>query len=177
MNSSAFHKTRALAPRSTTTHRAGPGVARPASSSIEREANAAATDWQIILQLKALFERQPELIASLARETDGIQSDALLSTLLAAAREALAAHPDSADLHFQIARLNMRIGGVQQAEAQAQHALELNPYHVDALLLLVDICTESNQPQRAIAYLQHARAAGVVLTGTPYSEHSDGERK
>jgi Flp pilus assembly protein TadD len=131
-------------------------------SSVEEDADATATDWQIILHLKALFERDPTLISALLEDSDEKQSAAHATTILAAAREALAACPDEADLHYHAARAAARSGKKHDAEALLRRALELNPSDVNALVLLADVCMGLDEPHRAVACLQRALAAGAV---------------
>jgi len=69
----------------------------------ERAANAIAADWQLIVQLTALFERNPALISTFLPDGDGKQSRPQIDALLVAAREALAARPESSELHYHTA--------------------------------------------------------------------------
>jgi tetratricopeptide (TPR) repeat protein len=140
----------------------------------EQDADTTATDWQITLQLKKLFARDPALISTLLEGPDDERPAAYAITLLAGAREALAARPDSADLHYHAARAAARIGKTRDTRAWLNRALELNPCHVEALALLADVCMESNEPDRAIACLRRALAAGAFPTSVPLSAEQHG---
>lgn len=133
-----------------------------AAPSAEQAANAAAADWQIILQLKRLFARDPALVSVLLRGHRHELPVAYGAALLAGVREALADHPDSAELHYQAAQAAARFGRIRDAEALLDQALALNPCHVEALALLADVCMELNKPQRAFACLRRALEAGAV---------------
>jgi len=119
--------------------RRGVASARTALSPIERDANTTAMDWQIVLQLKMLFERDPTLISLLMEDSTGKHAAAHAGTLLAAVREALAACPDRADLHYQAAKAAARHGQRQDAEALLRRAVELAPSDRDVPLLLDDL--------------------------------------
>lgn len=108
-------------------------------SSLERSADAAATDWQIILHLRNLFESDPSLISTLM---DGVGRDApagFVETLLVAAREALAERSESIDLHLHVAMATAQAGRPREAESLLHRVLEFNPGHAGATALLAGI--------------------------------------
>ncbi|MFQ5805806.1 MAG: tetratricopeptide repeat protein [Phycisphaerae bacterium] len=142
------------------------------SAPAEQDAKAAGSDWQIILQLKTLFERDPALISSLAEEVDGNQPATYATRLMAAGREALAARPDSADLQYPAARAAARIGTTRAAADLLERALEINPCHVAASVLLSDICLALKEPQRAVVWPQRALTARAA----PADEQPAGGR-
>lgn len=156
MNSPASDNTRASTPFVPAFPVTAAGAGRPVWGAVEREANAAAADWQIVLHLKALFAQRPELITALSREPDGGQSDSCARALLAAACEALATRPDSAELHCHTARLAMHTGGMQQAETLLRRALELDPSHADAVRLLAVVDAQQRLAQGAGGATHHA---------------------
>ena len=146
---------------------------RAGPSAIEHDADVTATDWQIILHLKALFERKPALIPSLLESVDGKQPAAYVTALITAVREAIAARPDSADLHYHAAGALLRLGKKREAETLLRRALALNPGHADTLLRLAEVCMRLNRPQRAAVCLRRALATDVVSCDTPPSGGPD----
>jgi hypothetical protein len=139
---------------------------RPADSlsPTERNANALAIDWQIVLHLRALFERDPGLISSLLQNCDGKHPTAYTITLLAAAREALAERPDSVELHYHAARAAACVGEPRNAKTLLERALRIDSGHEGALLLLAEVGKQLEQPHFAGANLPRALAAGAVST-------------
>ncbi len=134
-----------------------------ASASAEQDADTA-TNWQLRPDLKALLERDPALISSLLEDSHSSQPAIHAATLMAAAREALAARPDSADLHYHAARAAMRIGNTHEAADLLERALEMDPCHVAASALLSDVCMVLKEPHRAVAWLQRTLALRAVST-------------
>lgn len=146
---------------------------RPASLRVDWDADVAATDWQITLHLKALFERDPALISSLLNGTDSEQPAAHALMILAAAREALAAHPDSIDLHYQAAKVAAQVGHTHTAEALLRRMLEMDPNHVGGLVLLADVCIKLSEPQLAVACLHRALMVREAQPGLQSSAGCD----
>jgi predicted Zn-dependent protease len=156
-----------IQPALATPNGAGDLLSGPISALVERDANAAVDDRQVILRLKTLFERDPALLASSLQELDTNQLAVHAATLTAAVREALAARPDSADLHYHAARVAARIGRPHEAADLLERALEINPCHVAASVLLSDVCMVLKQPRRAVAWLQRALAPSVLSSDPP----------
>ncbi len=118
-------------------------------SPAEREADAAATDWQIILHLRTLFERDPRLIEALLEDLGSGGPPGLVATVLVAAREALVEQPDSADLHYFAARAALADDRRSEARALAARAVELEPGHTGALTLLATTGDKRHAPSGA----------------------------
>jgi hypothetical protein len=76
-------------------------------------ANAAASDWQIIVYLKTLIQREPDVLALLL-DTPASASRTYLATVLAAAREAYAARPACGALRGQLERAAARLGATSE---------------------------------------------------------------
>jgi tetratricopeptide (TPR) repeat protein len=132
-------------------------------TAVEQDANAAA-DEQAILHLKTLFESDPARISSLLEGTADNQPATYAATLMTAAREALAARPDSADLYYHAARAAIRLGRMREAAELLEHALERDPRHGPASALLSDVCMLLKEPQRAMAWLRRTLALGTAST-------------
>lgn len=146
---------------------------RAGPSAIEHDANVAATDWQIILHLKALFERKPAIIPSLFDSADGKQPAAYLTTLITAVREAIAARPDSADLHYHAAGALLRLGKKREAETLLERALALDPDHADSPVRPAEVRTGLNRPQRAATCLRQVPGTSTASPDTPSSRRPD----
>ncbi len=114
-----------------------PGASR--LSPAEREADAAAADWQIILHLRALFQRDPRLIDALLKDLGAGGPPGFITTVLVAAREALAERPESDALHYYAARAALADGRPGEARTLLQRAVELDPGYTAALALLARI--------------------------------------
>jgi tetratricopeptide (TPR) repeat protein len=153
-------------PASTSASKPGRFRSSPGPASVEQDTNAA-TDWQAILHLKTLFESDPARISSLLEDADGNQPSIYLTTLMAAAWEALAARPESADLHYHAAKAAMRVGRTREAAELLEHALEMDPRHVAASALLSDVCMLLKEPQRAVAWLQRTLTLGAGSAHPP----------
>lgn len=88
-------------------------------------AQRAATEWELVLRLRRLFEVRPETFVELALGDDG--SDPVMSLQLrAAAREAIAANPRNPALLVQAAKLFAWYGQDAVAEAFMRRAQELD---------------------------------------------------
>jgi len=133
-------------------------------------ADTPAGEWQVVLQLKTLFERDPALISSLLANSGDGPPSGLLTTLLAAVREALAAHPDSAALHYQAAKTHLRVGNRPEARALLRRALELDPACAEALVLLAEVCVELHDAQQALVCLRQALALVRAASGARSAE-------
>ncbi len=102
----------------------------------EREANAVAADWQVIVHLRQLFERDPTLIGALLGDGSPRRPAGFATTVLVAALEALADRPESASLHYQAARAALQSGYPGEAHRLLERAVELDPANVEAIALL-----------------------------------------
>ncbi len=131
-----------------------------------QDTGSAATDRQIILNLKTLFERDPALISSLMEDPERHPSTPCATTLMVAAREALDARPNSAELHYHVARAAARLGRPQEAASLLERALELNPCHSGASVLLNDVCMLLKEPHRAVAWVQRLLRADTAPPST-----------
>jgi len=103
-----------------------------------RAAEQLATEWQIIVALRTLFERDPGLVSALLRQASA--NDVLLvQTVYAAVREALADGEPRPDLYAQAALAAVRLRRWDEAESFARHALRLDPQHRGAQSLVTRI--------------------------------------
>jgi len=159
-------------PLSTTPSRPVGSPSTSTSEQVKTAADAAATDRRIILHLEGLFADNPALISSLLQDPNSHQPAVCAATVLAAARQALATHPESADLHYHAARAAARIGKPNEAADLLERALEINPCHVAASALLSDVCTALNEPQRAVAWARRALLANAAPADAPAMGHN-----
>lgn len=133
---------RQFAPSALTLHSrvdASGGAQPTRPTRIERSANTCATDWQIILHLRSLFESNPALISTLMADASANAPAGYAETLLVAAKEALAERPGSVDLHLHTAAAAARCGRILEAEAVLRRLLALDPEHATARAMLADV--------------------------------------
>jgi len=148
---------------------AQPADAAPAATPPrdDRDASAAATDWQIILHLKTLFTRDPELVSALLDDPDPQKPEGYRATLMAAAREALATCPRSAGLHYHLARAEALAGKAETAANLLEQAVALDPSHVAAATLLENIRADCRQPIRPAIAPHRSFASGASPAMAP----------
>jgi Flp pilus assembly protein TadD len=115
------------------------GVQPTNPTRIERNANTCATDWQIILHLRSLFESNPALISTLMADASANAPAGYAETLLVAAKEALAERPGSVDLHLHTAAAAARCGRIIVAESVLRQLLAIDPDHAKARAMLADV--------------------------------------
>jgi len=117
------------------------GAEEPAPSrtvtppNVEPAIDRSAADWQIILHLRALAERDPECVAGLFEGIE-TQSPDYVALIYAAVREALTARPDRADLHYYCAWAAIFAQHRAEAAPLLDQCLKLAPQHREARLLL-----------------------------------------
>ena len=128
-------------------------------SPLEREADAAAQDWQIVVHLKLLFQRDPALLSTLFKDARCAQP-AYATTLMLAANEALAAQPDSVDLLYHLAHAAAGTGKPKQAAELLERAVALNPGHGESVALLSDVRRGLSEANRPAGWLAHRLADG-----------------
>lgn len=108
-----------------------PLTARPRSET--RSPDDLALDWQIVLGLRALIERRPETTMDLL--ADGASDPGYLALIYAAAREAVNALPDQADVQFALAAAALCTGRRGEAQSAVARCLQLAPQHARAAAL------------------------------------------
>jgi hypothetical protein len=102
---------------------------------VEPAIDKSAADWQIILHLRALAERDPQCVAGLFEGIES-QSPDYVALIYAAVCEALAAHPDRADLHYYCAWAAIFAKHRAEALPLLDRCLKLAPQHREARMLL-----------------------------------------
>ena len=117
-------------------------------SSAAREADAAAEDWQIVVHLKVLFQRDPALLSTLFEDARCTRP-AHARTLMIAAAEALAANPDSVPLLYHIAKAALSIGKQTEAAELLERAVTLDPQHTDSIALLSQVRRSLREAQQS----------------------------
>jgi len=147
------------------------------SSPIERDASAAATDWQIILHLRTLFERDPSLITWLLQGPGSNHPGAYATTLLAAAREALTACPDSAELRYHAAMAVAHSGKTGEAPLLLRRVLEPNSRRPDAQDLPPSIRPEPDRPWRRATGAGDATEGAALAPGAAPLVGEDGKEE
>lgn len=85
-----------------------------------------ALEWQIVLHLRQLFERRPELVGELLGDRPD-RNSLLARQLLAAAQEAVAGNPRSAELKQRAACVFEWMGDAAGAAALREQAHMLDP--------------------------------------------------
>lgn len=90
-------------------------------------------------------------IAASAREVTPVQREALLATY----RELLAERPDNLSLLVGTALLLQQQGQIPEAVHLAERAVEQNPSHTPAVVLLSGLLHQRQENQRAIALVEH----------------------
>lgn len=120
---------------------ADPARPRPTTPRLgEPSIDKAAADWQIILHLRALVERNPECVTDLLEGLDTRSPD-YAALIYAAVREAVAVIPDRADIHYYCAWAAIFAQHRADAVPLLDRCLELSPQHREARLLLGRIHT------------------------------------
>lgn len=84
---------------------------------VDATANNEAQAWQIVLQLRALFEAQPELIDALIESDPAEHERYSVDLVMSAALEAVAARPDDVRIRYHAAAAALKLG--RSADAQA----------------------------------------------------------
>lgn len=118
----------------------------PLWPSAEGAANAAASDWQIVLQLKELFRRDPRLIRNLL---DGLpkRSRRCVAAVFAAAREAASDEPDRMELQRLAGEAALRAGEPLAAGLLLSRVIGENPAALaDIAPLLTRWAAAARQP-------------------------------
>jgi len=90
---------------------------------VELAAHSAAGDWELVLHLRELFSKNPDMIARLI--DDKAVTGPLAWTVLAAAREAAAAQPASCELQVRTAQASLRLARADLADLHARRALTI----------------------------------------------------
>jgi hypothetical protein len=97
-----------------------------------------AADWQIVMHLRTLIERDPGLVGSLLRQASA--SDAVLvETVYAAAREALANRPNQAEFFAQAALAALALKRWDEAGRLMRDVLRLEPDHAAAQRMMMGL--------------------------------------
>lgn len=102
------------------------------------------------------FADDPELVETFLELPPAQQDEELFRILVASVRVALQQHPQYADLHYYAARLAERMGRLEDAAAEGERALALNPGYVRALAHLGQLYARLKRDDEAITLLEHA---------------------
>lgn len=111
-------------------------------------------------QLAALFAEEPELILACLQGIDK-ETPAGARTILAAAKLAMRACPEYADLRCFAAQAAIVAGDFETAAEILEQALQLNPNYKAALILAARVAVLREQPQHAVALAETAVSVGA----------------
>jgi tetratricopeptide (TPR) repeat protein len=111
-------------------------------------------------RLAEMFAGEPELISACLRGAE-TKPRAWVRTILAAAQQALAEHPDYADLHYHSSQASVAAGEYDNAARLLDNALRMNSAYRDARLLAGRVALLRQRPQEARAHLETAITQGA----------------
>ncbi len=139
-------------------------------------------DDSAVRRLGELVVQEPEFVETfLALPASGVDAE-VFSALAAILQDALARHPEYADLHYHCGQVHRRLGHERKAIEHARQAVSLNPRYVNALILLAGLYRQTSQWAAGIDRLQQALEAGAdypdvhYLLGQLHQGRGDRER-
>ncbi|MBI1826622.1 MAG: tetratricopeptide repeat protein [Planctomycetes bacterium] len=128
-------------------------VAFPADSDCE--------DTETLTELQHIIDAEPEIVDAFLALPEDHTSRRLHSALERTLNAALARAPRRAELHYQRGRVLDRLGLRDDAIAETEHAVELEPKHAKALIELGNLYQQSGRAAEAAIRLQQAVDAGA----------------
>lgn len=113
------------------------------------------------LQLKAAMQEECAAHLSVGTDADGENSASpsitdLIDRQIERHRENVNQHPNRADAHYRLGLLLRHQGRLEEAVAEFQEAVAINPVYLKALVKLGLALREMDQPDEAIRVLQRA---------------------
>lgn len=139
-------------------------------------------DEQAIAELSTLIESEPDFVdAFLSLPSEDLDTE-VFAMLAATVRRALDRQPEHADLHFHCGRVLHRLGQSDDAINEFEHAVNIKPDFVAALIQLARMYQQTDRYEDARKRLEMALATGVqyadvyYLLGTLYQAEGETDR-
>jgi predicted Zn-dependent protease len=132
--------------------------------------------------LSKLIDREPEFIEAFLALDSAEMDDAFFELLARTMRAAIARRPQRAALHYLCSRVLERLGRPAEAIAEAECAVDIDPRHVQALILLANLYSRTDRSADARRRLEETIALGVeyadayFLLGNLYRDDGQVQR-
>jgi len=125
-------------------------------------------DTEAIERLANIIIQEPDFVEAFLALPVTEQDGEIFSDLAAILEQALARHPEYADLHHHCGEIYRRLGRGLDAIAHAERAVQINPQYVKALILLAELYGQTERYHDAVHRLEQAVRAGADYPDVHY---------
>jgi tetratricopeptide (TPR) repeat protein len=125
-------------------------------------------DRRAVDRLAAVIQENPEFLDSfLALPLSEVDGE-VFAALLGVVQRAIEEHPEYADLRHRCSQVLQRLGRIEEAVAEAEHALAINPRYVNALIQLAQLYQATDRQVAGIIRLEQAVQLGANYPDVHY---------
>jgi tetratricopeptide (TPR) repeat protein len=133
----------------------------PPSGQVQMPEPSAETEEEGVDELSRIIAGEPDFVdAFLALPEDKVDSR-VFASLLAALTNALAQHPEHAEVHYHRGRVLARLGRQEDAITANERAVQIEPTFTRALIELAKLYQQTDRTNDAVTRLEQAVAAGA----------------
>jgi len=117
-------------------------------------------DQAAVQRLGEIIAAEPDFLSAFLSLPESEVDREVFSTLAATLEHALEKHPEFADLHYHCGAVYRRLGRNREALEHAEHAVEINPRYVSALILLARLYGQTDRWAAGVERLEQAIRSG-----------------
>lgn len=125
-------------------------------------------DKRAIDRLAVMIRENPEFIDSFLALPDSAVDKEVFAALLGVLERAIQECPQYADLRHRCSQVLARLGRVEEAVAEAERALAINPRYVNGLILLAQLYQTTDRQVAGIIRLEEAIELGANYPDVHY---------
>lgn len=122
----------------------------------------ATVDEQSIGELSHLIEADPDFVDAFLSISESNVDSSVFTILLRTLECALNRQPEHAELHFHCGQVLRRLGRPEEAIAESERAVGINPSYTRALIELARLYQQTDRRGDAVSRLQQAIEAGAA---------------